>query len=28
MYYSGWASQDSRAQSYREGWSGSPDGKR
>jgi hypothetical protein len=27
MYYSGWASQDPRAQSYREGWSGSPDGK-
>ncbi len=27
MYYSGWASQDQRAQSYREGWSGSPDGK-
>ena len=27
MYYSGWASQDKRAQDYREGWSGSPDGK-
>jgi exo beta-1,2-glucooligosaccharide sophorohydrolase (non-reducing end) len=27
MYYSGWASQEPRAQSYREGWSGSPDGK-
>ncbi len=27
MYYSGWASQDPRAQRYREGWSGSPDGK-
>lgn len=27
MYYSGWASQDKRAQQYREGWSGSPDGK-
>jgi hypothetical protein len=28
MYYSGWASQSERAQEYREGWSGSPDGKR
>ena len=27
MYYSGWASQDKLAQQYREGWSGSPDGK-
>jgi hypothetical protein len=27
LYYSGWASQDARAQRYREGWSGSPDGK-
>jgi hypothetical protein len=27
MYYSGWASQDPRAQGYRQGWSGSPDGK-
>jgi len=27
MYYSGWASQEKRAQDYREGWSGSPDGK-
>ena len=27
MYYSGWASQDQRAQDYRQGWSGSPDGK-
>jgi hypothetical protein len=27
MYYSGWASQDKSAQEYREGWSGSPDGK-
>jgi hypothetical protein len=26
MYYSGWASQDQRALSYRQGWSGSPDG--
>ena len=26
MYYSGWASQDSRALEYRQGWSGSPDG--
>src|SRR5579864_2875486 len=26
MYYSGWASQDERAQHYREGWSGSTDG--
>jgi len=28
MYYSGWASQNPRALSYREGWSGSPDGRR
>ncbi len=28
MYYSGWASQSARALEYREGWSGSPDGKR
>jgi hypothetical protein len=27
MYYSGWASQEKMAQNYREGWSGSPDGK-
>lgn len=27
MYYSGWASQSTQAQNYREGWSGSPDGK-
>jgi exo beta-1,2-glucooligosaccharide sophorohydrolase (non-reducing end) len=27
MYYSGWASQSKRAQQYREGWSGSTDGK-
>ncbi|MBC7991078.1 MAG: hypothetical protein H7Y19_16060, partial [Luteimonas sp.] len=27
MYYSGWASQDKRAQAYREGWSKSADGK-
>ncbi len=27
MYYSGWASQDQRAQDYRQGWSGSPDGR-
>ena len=27
MYYSGWASQDKRAQDYRQGWSGSPDGR-
>jgi len=27
MYYSGWASQEKMAQKYREGWSGSPDGK-
>jgi hypothetical protein len=27
LYYSGWASQDKRAQDYREGWSGSPDGR-
>ena len=27
MYYSGWASQNPRAQSYRQAWSGSPDGK-
>ena len=27
MYYSGWASQSERAQQYREGWSGSADGK-
>jgi exo beta-1,2-glucooligosaccharide sophorohydrolase (non-reducing end) len=27
LYYSGWASQDKRAQDYRQGWSGSPDGK-
>jgi exo beta-1,2-glucooligosaccharide sophorohydrolase (non-reducing end) len=27
MYYSGWASQSERAQHYRQGWSGSPDGK-
>ena len=26
MYYSGWASQAQRAQDYRQGWSGSPDG--
>jgi exo beta-1,2-glucooligosaccharide sophorohydrolase (non-reducing end) len=26
MYYSGWASQDQRAVSYRQGWSGSSDG--
>jgi hypothetical protein len=26
MYYSGWASQLQRAQDYRQGWSGSPDG--
>lgn len=28
MYYSGWASRSLRAQEYREGWSGSTDGKR
>ena len=27
LYYSGWASQDKRAQDYRQGWSGSPDGR-
>ncbi len=27
MYYSGWASQNPRALEYRQGWSGSPDGK-
>lgn len=27
MYYSGWASQDKRAQDYRQGWSKSADGK-
>jgi hypothetical protein len=27
MYYSGWASQEKMAQNYREGWSGSPDGR-
>lgn len=27
MYYSGWASQDQRAQEYRQGWSKSADGK-
>ncbi len=27
MYYSGWASQDKRAQAYRQGWSKSADGK-
>ncbi len=27
LYYSGWASQDQRAQEYRQGWSGSPDGR-
>jgi hypothetical protein len=27
LYYSGWASQDQRAQDYRQGWSGSPDGR-
>jgi len=27
MYYSGWASQEQRAQDYRQGWSGSPDGR-
>ncbi len=27
MYYSGWAGQNARALEYREGWSGSPDGK-
>jgi len=27
MYYSGWAGQNARALAYREGWSGSPDGK-
>ena len=27
MYYSGWASQEKRAQDYRQGWSGSPDGR-
>jgi hypothetical protein len=27
MYYSGWASQSERAQSYREGWSGNAEGK-
>ena len=27
MYYSGWAGQSQRAQQYREGWSGSSDGK-
>jgi hypothetical protein len=26
MYYSGWASQSTRAQEYRQGWSGSKDG--
>jgi len=26
MYYSGWSSQSQRAQDYRQGWSGSPDG--
>ena len=26
MYYSGWSSQAQRAQDYRQGWSGSPDG--
>ena len=28
MYYSGWAGQNERALEYRQGWSGSPDGKR
>ena len=27
MYYSGWASQEKNAQDYRQGWSGSPDGR-
>jgi hypothetical protein len=27
MYYSGWASQAKNAQDYRQGWSGSPDGR-
>ncbi len=27
LYYSGWASQAKNAQDYRQGWSGSPDGK-
>ena len=27
LYYSGWASQNERALEYRQGWSGSPDGK-
>lgn len=27
LYYSGWASQAENAQSYRQGWSGSPDGR-
>jgi len=27
MYYSGWASQAKQAQDYRQGWSGSPDGR-
>ena len=27
MYYSGWASQAKSAQDYRQGWSGSPDGR-
>ena len=27
LYYSGWASQEKRAQDYRQGWSGSPDGR-
>jgi exo beta-1,2-glucooligosaccharide sophorohydrolase (non-reducing end) len=27
LYYSGWASQEKNAQDYRQGWSGSPDGR-